>query len=301
MLMEKPPQSFRQRPTAIGGLGGSGTRVFAKLLQVAGIHIGDCLNGACDNLWFTILFKRLQWAQQGNGQIPDPLDVARSIRLFRRAMTVGLVGEMEPADRALLVRLRADLPPKGDWQCGARQPQADNLMQSTPPPADVARRWGWKEPNTHVFLRHLNRDLPTLRYIHIVRDGLDMAFSKNTWQTRHWGHLYGCTPDPTNPWPQQQLRYWSAANRAALSYGDVYMPGRFLVVHYDDFCARPEPHWARIQNFLGVSDALPLPEDLIKISTVGRSKQNDLSHFAQADLLEARNVLSIVKNVGQPD
>lgn len=45
-------------PTAIGGLGGSGTRVFAALLQEAGIYIGDCLNEPLDNLWFTVLIKR---------------------------------------------------------------------------------------------------------------------------------------------------------------------------------------------------------------------------------------------------
>lgn len=45
-------------PVAIGGVGGSGTRVFAEILRGFGFYIGDCLNGALDNLWFTLLCKR---------------------------------------------------------------------------------------------------------------------------------------------------------------------------------------------------------------------------------------------------
>jgi hypothetical protein len=43
---------------AIGGVGGSGTRLGAALLQVLGYYIGDDLNESLDNLWFTLLFKR---------------------------------------------------------------------------------------------------------------------------------------------------------------------------------------------------------------------------------------------------
>src|SRR5687767_12628130 len=45
-------------PVGIGGIGGSGTRVGAALLQMLDFYIGDDLNQALDNLWFTLLFKR---------------------------------------------------------------------------------------------------------------------------------------------------------------------------------------------------------------------------------------------------
>ncbi|MBN8290534.1 sulfotransferase [Rhodobacter sp. NTK016B] len=212
------------RPVAIGGLGGSGTRVFASLLQTAGLHIGDCLNVPLDNLWFTVLFKRAMWAHPANPRIPEPTDVATSIRLFVRAMTEGISDDLDEADRARITRLRADLPPDGHWRCGAKAVHADSLMQSPKVQDGPTRRWGWKEPNTHIFLPHLDRAALGLRYIHIVRDGYDMAFSGNTWQMRHWGHLYGCPADANSPWPQQQLRYWVAANHAALTYGRSLWP-----------------------------------------------------------------------------
>ena len=52
------PVPTKVGPCAIGGLGGSGTRVVAQILRDVGIFMGTDLNGANDNLWFTLLFKR---------------------------------------------------------------------------------------------------------------------------------------------------------------------------------------------------------------------------------------------------
>ncbi|MGD7037261.1 sulfotransferase [Methylotuvimicrobium buryatense] len=47
-------------PVAIGAIGGSGTRVVARLLMELGYYIGSDLNHANDNLLFTSKFKRLE-------------------------------------------------------------------------------------------------------------------------------------------------------------------------------------------------------------------------------------------------
>lgn len=291
---------FAPSPIAIGGLGGSGTRVFAALLRAAGVHIGDCLNAALDNLWFTVLFKRAAWGRPDVAQAPDPADIARSIDLFHRAMTVGLADSLTQAEQDLLEGLRRDLIPIGDWQCGARSVHADNLVASSVPENGDTLLWGWKEPNTHVFLPHLDQQIPGLRYIHIVRNGLDMAFSKNTWQVRHWAHLYQVPEDPDVPLPVRQLRYWIAANTAAISYGMSHMAGRFMVVEYEDFCARPAQHWIRIQKFLGLPADRPLPEGLVEPSTIGRSADHDLSDFTQDTLTRAHALQSEVGKLGRP-
>lgn len=286
-------------PTAIGGLGGSGTRVFAALLQEAGIHIGDCLNEPLDNLWFTVLFKRAQWADPMQQKMPENAEVATSVRLFQQAMKKGLSGDIAVNDRHLLSRLHADLPPQGVWRCGANAVHANSLIDSIQLPAHAYRRWGWKEPNTHIFLPHLDREMPNMRYIHIVRDGLDMAFSHNNWQMRHWGHLYGCQADPDKPWPAQQLRFWTKANRAAIDYGRDNMAGRFLVIHYEDFCSHPDAHWARMLRFLDLPDTRPLPNGVVQPSSIGRSEDRDLSVFSQSDLHAARAVQATVDEIGK--
>lgn len=279
-------------PAAIGGLGGSGTRVFAALLQHAGYHIGETLNTPLDNLWFTVLFKQAAWTRSR----PDPAEIATAVRLFSCAMTTGLAGRLDAADHALITRLRADLPPEGNWGCGAQGPSADALIASAQQPGGNGHPWGWKEPNTCVFLPQLNRHIDGLRYIHIVRDGLDMAFSRNTWQARHWGHLYDLPGEPTTPLPLRQLRYWLAANRAALEYGAGHMRGRFLALRYEDFCADPVHHWERIQSFLNVPYSGPAPAGLVRPTNIGRSRDHDLSLFPPELLDSARALYSGIEN-----
>lgn len=292
MLEIRP--TFTAYPVAIGGLGGSGTRVLAALLQAAGVYIGPCLNTALDNLWFTFLFKRQEWARRPHTVIPSDSDISGSVHLFHRAMVHGLAGWNDQEDQALLSRLRSCLPPEGKWVCGASAEHAESLRTSQPPDQTTTRSWGWKEPNTHIFLPQLNRHIPGLRYIHLVRDGLDMAFSENTWQARHWSHLFGMPYHPERPLPPHQLRYWSVANESALRYGRDHMPGRFLTVQYEDLCKYPSAHWIRIQRFLGVSDLMPLPPGLINPSSIGRSITRDMSVFSQADLDQAYAVRHMV-------
>ncbi|MEZ5283921.1 MAG: hypothetical protein R2712_03745 [Vicinamibacterales bacterium] len=46
---------------------------------------------------------------------------------------------------------------------------------------------GLKEPNTHVFLDRLAVVYPDMKCVHVVRNGLDMAFSASQNQLRLWG------------------------------------------------------------------------------------------------------------------
>lgn len=271
--------------TAIGGLGGSGTRVFAAMIQHAGVHIGDTLNGPLDNLWFSVLFKRRAWADHA----PLGQEVGQAVDLFQRAMTHGLRDTLSEAEQVLLNDLAAQLLPQGTWQTGAQVPHAQSLIDSAAQKPDAARLWGWKEPNTHLFLPHLDRHLRNFRYIHVVRNGLDMAFSQNNWQMRHWSHLFGLPGADTAALPVRQLRYWLAANRRAVRYGAGQMKNRFMVIKYEDFCADPEPYWHQIRRFVGAAPDVTMPQDLIRPTSIGRAQEHDLSIFPQ-DLLDEVNV-----------
>ncbi|MCP4305451.1 MAG: sulfotransferase [bacterium] len=273
-------------PIAIGGLGGSGTRVFAASLQYAGFAIGSTLNDPLDNLWFTILFKRRAWSHD----VPDLADIAISVDLFQRAMTTGLAGNMTDKEADLLDSLASDLVPKGPWKCGVQAGKVDSLITSGPQTGGHGQPWGWKEPNTHLFLPQLNEQINGLRYIHVVRDGLDMSFSNNTWQADHWAHHFGLKRPNRRSDPVQQLRYWIAANRRAIDYGQRHMAGRFMVMDYDGLCAHPDMHWPRLQRFLGKPSDTPIPDGFIATTSIGRSKSEDLSIFPN-DLLAACGAL----------
>jgi len=272
-------------PVAIGGLGGSGTRVFAELLQHAGLTFSRLSNAALDDLWFTVLFKRADWA----GQHPPQAERLQAAKLYLRARTEGLKDTHSAEDAVLLDRLANDLPPAGTWRNGASKRMATALARTGRP---RPRPWGWKEPNTHVFLPDLDAVIPDLRYIHIARDGLDMAFSKNTTQMELWSSFLGVPAAPEDSIPQRQLRFWIAANKRALAYGRQQMKDRFMLIRYDAFCADPHAHWPNILQFIGAAPDLEMPKDLVRPTSIGRGEWGDLSVIAPDVLAAARRLQS---------
>ncbi len=78
--------------------------------------------------------------------------------------------------------------------------------------------WGWKEPNSHVYVELIGEHFGRPRYVHVIRNGLDMAYSSNQWQLRTWGWLYGVSAIPpiSEGSPATSLEYWIRANKAAI-------------------------------------------------------------------------------------
>ncbi len=50
----------------------------------------------------------------------------------------------------------------------------------------LSGRSGWKVPTTHLWLAELAQFFPGMQYIHLIRNGLDMAYSGNQRQAQHW-------------------------------------------------------------------------------------------------------------------
>jgi hypothetical protein len=258
---------------AIGGVGGSGTRVIASALQSMGFYLGSDLNQQKDNLWFTLLFKRREVPRTSDSEFRELVEI------FCDAMHGRLI--VEP-DRIHLVRSLA----VGEREFNENElvrPSADTLLA-----ARVSRPnglVGWKEPNTHIVLDRLLPLIPDLRYIHVMRNGRDMAFSRNQKQVCLWGSLI--TGLPYQPRPAYALHYWRKAheriNRIARDMGD-----RFLLVNFEEFCGNPMEGISRIAGFAGISldekrrrtisAGVEMPE------SVGRFRDHDLSLFDPADV-----------------
>lgn len=286
-------------PIAIGGVGGSGTRLVAELVRALGVHTGDDLNSASDTLCFTLLFKLRD--------APDWPDARfdASVSALRAGLRRG-----RPLDDALRERV-------SELSAGDRpghpvrwlQDRARRLFESAAAPAH-GRRWGWKEPNTHIIIDRLWRYLPELRYVHVVRHGVDMAFSRNQNQVRLWGPAILGTDAPLTP--QRSLAYWcNTQRRAQRLLADN--PHRMFWLDYDALCARPVEEMQKLCTFLGadIGDALPLLPDVRPPGT-SRHANEDLSVFADEDLdyvrslgyrietasLDARSVQA--ESIGQP-
>ena len=114
-------------------------------------------------------------------------------------------------------------------------------------PLEPGRPWGWKEPRSIYLLPFLDRHLPSLRFLHVVRDGRDMALSANQNQLRKHGDA-AAIPADLSP-PERSIALWSWVNLTAARYGEEHLRHRYLRIRFEDLCARPVDVATRILEF----------------------------------------------------
>jgi len=234
-------------PIVVGGLGGSGTRAVAQVLQQAGVYIGSCLNEPLDNLWFTLLFRR-----PARVKSPNDLTLNDCLDVFEKRMLGNPV--WNASERNLLRRCALEFAING-YVRNERFGFPYRVYRSFFQHRDVtAERWGWKEPNAHVFLPLLQNRYPNLRYIHVMRHPLDIVFGKNHLQLRNWKHLFNIDePDAK----RAMLLYYKAANKRAIDIGKPHENKNFLLLKHEDLCHQPVETIDKLLAFcsLNVDDA----------------------------------------------
>jgi len=276
-------------PIVIGGVGGSGTRVVAMILSKFGFYIGNDLNRASDNLLYTLLFKRPKWFYK-NCHNRKEIDIG--INLFNKLM----LREETPSLGELLFLLRA---------IGSMALFGNNLRGSGKGLWPVMRMqrllfakkcvkskyigWGWKEPNSHLLIENLADHFRDFRYIHTVRHGLDMAFSKNQQQLYNWGPLYG-VQRPVSPSEEARasLKYWIRVNEKVRNIGKQMGDDRFLSVNFDELCVSPERGIRGLLSFLGIEVDQEVYQEAVRLpktpSSTGRYRLQDIRQFDEEDL-----------------
>lgn len=231
-----PSDRIPRDPLVIGATGGSGTRVMAKICQDIGFDLGDRLNRSLDALDFVPFLDR--WIDPCLSHRRDP------------AVHIDVAEMGHQLDEVLEAHLRN--------------------TRSTGP------RWGWKNPRTLLILPYLDRLLPAMRFIHMVRDGRDMAYSTNQNQVRkHLESLLG--PGLMASPAELSLRFWGESNLSGIDYGERIMSGRYMLVRFEDLCSDPARTINDVLKFLDVDshvDAEKLARNVIPPESLGRWKSH---------------------------
>ncbi len=150
-------------------------------------------------------------------------------------------------------------------------------------------RWGWKFPETYLIGPLVERVFPEAVYIHLVRDGRDIAFKQ---------HL---TDDPTRKLGRKLLQYLNALEephhvQAARSWQHqveqfrifkATIPSeRMLEMRYEDLCTKPREEGARLCAFLN----LPMTDEAadylatgIRSDKVAQYLENRPEHIAEVE------------------
>jgi len=209
------PQSvvlvLMQAPVIIGAVGGSGTRVVARIVRHAGFFIGSNLNESEDALDFVEFYDR--W-------------INRYIR-----------SRAEPLLREEASRMNAEFE-----SC---------LMRHRSGITEPSKLWGWKEPRSIYLLPFFHAHFLQMKFIQVVRDGRDMAFSGNQNQLRKHGCAVLEPELNAAPQPVRTAALWSAVNLTAAAYAEAHLGASYLAVRFESLCADPNLVVERIFSFLG--------------------------------------------------
>lgn len=213
----------------MGATGGSGTRVVARFLRRTGLYMGSELNDS-EDAW----------------KLGDYSD--RWIDTLLRHRESGLSEDVEGA-------MLEDL--------------STVLGEHCSPIADEARKWGWKEPRSIYLLPFFHRHLPALRFLHVVRDGRDMALSENQNQLRKHGDAAGIPAEL--PPAVRSIALWSWVNLDAKRYGEEQLRDRYLRIRFEDLCGSPVETAGRILDFFGLEgDPSVAAEEVAAPASLGR-------------------------------
>ncbi|MDA0340154.1 MAG: sulfotransferase [Proteobacteria bacterium] len=242
-------------PVVIGATGGSGTRVIHSVLETAGLFMGH---------------------DQKLNHAGDAMDIEPVLDAYINPIlsaTNTLDYETDDLPRELQVAAGRDLA-----IAVARFLSALPARQA---------RWGWKNPRSMYILPLIHALFPEVRFIHLVRDGRDMATSDNQNQPRkHYQALF-CEPlNETDP--SGSIRLWAAANLAVADWAERNLGERYLRLRFEDLCAEPEDGVRRILEFAGFED----PEIQAALVTTGETvaAPSGLNRWRQLDLTIAETL-----------
>lgn len=268
---------------AIGALGGSGTRAVAKVFEDAGIFIGDNLNEPLDNLIFTRLFKNPEWNKTASQE-----EINFRFSVFEQYMR----GEQLDF-KSFSELLKVSKSNKLSSSAISFYFKVLRKRKVLETPREV---WGWKEPNTQIYIEEILDYFPNLKYIHVVRNGLDMAFSSNKQQLNNWYWKFNIGKDFKLNENFNQLNYWifSTKKMMEIAEKDKYK-NRILILNHTNFCSNPKEEIDRMFAFCDIE----LPEEQLAViyeipadkGSNDRYKNYDLSEFTTEQL-------SFVENVG---
>ena len=112
--------------------------------------------------------------------------------------------------------------------------------------------WGWKEPRSIYLVPFYAELMPSLRFLHFIRDGRDMAFSDNQQQLSKHGSAVFAEGWPSWRRPIRSIELWSRVNVAAADYGERVLGDRYLRVRFEDLCMEPVATVRTILDFFGL-------------------------------------------------
>lgn len=278
------PRMQHDFPIVVGGLPGSSTRGIAKVLKDAGVFIGhlDKRPGRtrCPTTARSLYQPPFPWNPEYDWTRGREPDMSRKLLLALRGRTDYGLREVAPALRREVTGVMCESYALLTRTMRACYAEAVTIAAGRPcerAASVVPIAHGWKHGLAMLMLPTLDAMFEDrYLFVHIVRDGRDMAFSLNRAAAKKWHHL--CGPDVAPPRagacrlpkaqrkgfanPKQQLIVWAVANLAVTTYARRVLGDRYTVVRAEDLVRADlsgrRAALARLFTRLRISSAVPL-------------------------------------------
>ena len=213
------PDLAYPQPAVIFGTGGSGTRVLQVLTDHSGYYLGTNLNRAGDALDIGHFMRR--WLDRYLGKTDWIAETLRGTDRSRFGYPLAMA-----EDFALTL----------EDHRGALE--------------DAQAMWGWKAPRTILIFPFVHELFDGMRAIHLVRDGRDMAYSRNQQQMRrHAPQLLNADLNEASE-PERSIAFWAHVNLAAARYGERELGENYLRMRYEDICNDPPGAVVQLLDFI---------------------------------------------------
>lgn len=165
--------------------------------------------------------------------------------------------------------------------------------------APSSSRWGWKFPETYMIGPYVERTFPRARYIHLLRDGRDIAFKRHLTdspQHRLGDAILVRQQARSLPPHLQSALSWSLQVELFCAFRAQVDPARILDIRFEALARDPVREVERICEFLDVSMTNGCDEFL---HTIDRAKISQHRKEDPARLREVeRRIASTLKKTG---
>jgi hypothetical protein len=254
------------QPLIIIGMHRSGTSLIVRLLKDLGIHMGTWLSRDAEAVHFQKINRRIFDSVGSKWGDIDALVSGIGSEVFIQKQTDLVLNTLFP--RHTVLNLNAGIVDYFGQDLWKALAEGESIF------------WGWKDPRTTITFPIWLRVFPQARYLHVLRNGIDVAISTHRRSQKQrqkaWKRIYPLDYSPVTLDFEYCFRLWEKHITFVLDNKSLFPPGRYLELCYEDLLANPEEKLKMISNFI----EYPVQDDMLKdiCGQINRGRLNNTEY-----------------------
>jgi len=236
---DRESQLRQMQPLILLGMHRSGTSLAVRLLADLGIHMGSWLSRDAEAVHFQKLNRRIYADTDSKWGQVDSLVQAMHSEEFIERQTVAVQRALFH-DKPFFKRdpVIVDFFGPELWT---------KVCQNEP------FTWGWKDPRTTLTFPIWLRLFPRTRWVHILRNGIDVAISvhrrSKKQQRKLRNHLFPVDYSPPTLDFGYSFRLWETYVSFVLEHKHLIPSEHYLEMRYEDLLSEPLEQLRRLLDF----------------------------------------------------